>query len=185
MPSTGKKRDRAEASSEAEASASASGSEADGRDDQGQAAQAAVQPGQKMGASYDSSSMPDDARVAIRIGSAIFMPDKEVAIKVNAFYSGMKEQLYHYSNTLTNDDHPEWNINRQSFEKVKASIHNSPDLHVGGYTIRARLSYSPAEQQGSISITHVKMSAMRGKVYNHVYFIPLRGALAEDIGLYP
>ena len=137
------------------------------------------------GTVYDSTSMQNDARIAIRIGSKVFMPDEELAQKVTTAYKSIERELPRTSDQIAEgklkNDNPTWNTNRAAFERVKAKIHNAPDLRVGPYTVRFRLSYSPAEAQGEVSVAHIKVTAMDGGTVRPVWFVPLQGALAKDI----
>ena len=128
----------------------------------------------------DRSSYMDDT-FAIRIDQAVFMPDEPLAERVNALYSRIKRQLHGESDAA--QVMRIGGSNYHAFNLVAKSLRENPDLRVGDYVIRARLSYTQAQNQGEVSVTHVRMTAMKDghSGVMPVRFVNLYGSLAKDV----
>lgn len=140
-------------------------------------------PSAGTGVIYDPQMVnaPRQRAAAIYIGGIVFMPDEVLAERVNALYSRIKRQLHSESDAaqVARID----GSNYHAFNVVSKSLRESPDLRVADYVIRARLSYTAAQNQGEVSVTHVRVTAMKdGKEgVMSVRFVNLYGSLAKDI----
>ena len=109
------------------------------------------------------------------------MPDEPLAERVNALYSRIKRQLHSESDAA--QVMRIGGSNSHAFHLVSKSLRENPDLRVADYVIRARLSYTQAVAQGQVSVTHVRITAMKDGQTGvmPVRFVNLHGSLAKDI----
>ena len=141
-----------------------------------------VPPCASMGVIYDPQMANAPARAAaINIGGVVFMPDEPLAERVNALYSRIKRQLHSESDAA--QVMRIGGSNSHAFHLVSKSLRENPDLRVADYVIRARLSYTQAVAQGQVSVTHVRITAMKDGQTGvmPVRFVNLHGSLAKDI----
>ena len=131
---------------------------------------------------YDPQMVNAPARAAaINIGGVVFMPDEVLAERVNALYSRIKRQLHSESDAA--QVMRIGGSNYHAFNLVAKSLREHPDLRVADYVIRARLSYTAAQNQGEVSVTHVRITAMKDGQTGvmPVRFVNLHGSLAKDV----
>ena len=139
-------------------------------------------PPEGTGVVYDPQMVNAPARAgAINIGGVVFMPDEVLAERVNALYSRIKRQLHSESDAA--QVMRIGGSNYHAFNLVAKSLRENPDLRVADYVIRARLSYTQAVAQGQVSVTHVRITAMKDGQTGvmPVRFVNLHGSLAKDI----
>mgnify|MGYP004237227299 FL=1 len=139
-------------------------------------------PRASTGVIYDPQMANAPARAAaINVGGVVFMPDEPLAERVNALYSRIKRQLYSESDAA--QVMRIGGSNYHAFNLVSKSLRENPDLRVADYVIRARLSYTQAQNQGEVSVTHVRMTAMKDghSGVMPVRFVNLHGSLAKDV----
>ena len=134
------------------------------------------------GVIYDGAMANSAMDPAIRIGSAVFMPDEPLAWDVNARYARIVKQVEQTADELGKQRVA--GSNYMAYKRVADLLRREPDIERNGYHVRFRLTYTAAEAQGQVSVTHVKVTAVRdGDVRNvmPVWFVNLKGGFAKDI----
>jgi len=134
------------------------------------------------GVIYDGATANDPKAPAIRIGSAVFLPDERLAVEVNARYARIASDVVATAAAL--EAMGEDGSNRKGYKRVADAVRRAGDIQVDGYSVRFRLTYTASEVQGQVSVTHVKVTATHDSNPNHVmpvWFVNLKGAFAADV----
>ena len=134
------------------------------------------------GVIYDSTAANDPKAPAIRIGGALFLPDEQLAVEVNARYAQVASDVVATATALAAQ--AVGGSNRMGYKRVADALRRGDDIQVDGYRVRFRLTYTQAEAMGQTSVTHVKVTATHDRNPTQVmpvWFVSLKGSFAPDV----
>ena len=139
---------------------------------------------------YDSATDPNHdpnqgVASAIRIDTAVYMPDEEIAVEVNARYAEIRQNLVLERRRFVALGHA--NADWKAFKTVRASLGQMRVIEQAPYKVFFRLDYREGRATGQANTVRIYVEARRtGGAADErsdpipVRFINLYGGLAKD-----
>ena len=119
---------------------------------------------------------------AIRIDTAVYMPDEELAVEVNARYAEIRQNLVLERRRFVALGHA--NADWKAFKTVRASLNQMRVIEQAPYKVFFRLDYREGRATGQANTVRIYVNAVIAADEQSdpipVRFINLYGGLAKD-----